>query len=105
MADETAMAMTGQDEGSLQRMAVGDISHQRWRRNVAEKMEQENIYRDGSGANVRADGVHQRGVERRSIQQEQKRRHGDGGHHRWPLVNRATIITGTPRPMLTAETK
>ena len=49
-------------------------------------MKQENVDRDGGGANVRADGVDQRGVERRSVQQKQKRRHGDGRHHPWPLV-------------------
>ena len=49
-------------------------------------MKKKNVHRDGGGANVRANGVDQCGVERRSVQQKQKRRHGDGGHHPWPLI-------------------
>ena len=100
------MAITGPDEGSLQRTLVGDVSHERGGRNIAKNVDDENVYRDRSGANVGADGINQGGIQRRSIQQAAET-------PRWqlpapslgPLENSATIITGTPSAMLTADTE
>ncbi len=68
MAEETDHRDHRTDESGLQRTLVGDIAHERGRRDIAQNVDDENIYRDGGGADVSADGINQGGIQRGRIQ-------------------------------------
>ena len=56
-----------QNERGLKRASIGDVSHKGRRRNIAQKMEDENINRNRGRTDVGSYRVNQRGVQRRSI--------------------------------------
>jgi hypothetical protein len=93
------MAITGRKSG-LQRAPVGHPSHHRRRRHVAQNVNDENVHRDGRGANMGAHRIDHRRIQRRSIQQQKESRQRDRRHHDRPFANSATIMTGTPSAML-----
>ena len=51
------------------------------RRDIAKNVDDENIYRDGGGTDVSADGIQQGRIERSGVQQQEKRRDA-----RWPAA-------------------
>src|SRR5207244_11442692 len=62
----------GKNERSLERMAIRDVAHQRWRRHVAEKMKDKDVYSDRRGANVSSDGIDEGGIERCRIEEKEE---------------------------------
>src|SRR5207237_3835399 len=68
------------NKGDLQRMSVGDPSHQSWRRHVPQEMNDENVERDSCGADVSANRIDQGRIEQSGVEQEKKCREENCGN-------------------------
>ena len=60
---------------------IGDPSHHGRRRDITQKMNNEDLDSDGGGANVGAHRIHDRGIQWRGIQQQEESRNRNRRHH------------------------
>jgi len=68
---------------------IGDPSHHGRRRDITQKMNNEDLDSDGGGANVGAHRIHDRGIQWRGIQQQEESRNRNRRTITRPLKNRA----------------